>query len=93
MTDYPNILKLAELCLSFAIANAKSEAGFSDKNRVENNYRNHLGEEPLLSPVGMVIDGKPYAEYNSTKAVEVFYNKKIGRKLTLNKSNLATIAP
>ena len=41
----------------------------------------------------MVIDGKPYPQYNSTKAVEIFYNKKIGRKLTQNKINLATRAP
>ena len=92
VTDYSNILKIAELFLSFAIANAKSEASFSHMNKVKNNDRTQLGEEPLSSLMRMVIDGKPYAEYNSTKAVEDFYNKQIGRKLTQNKSNLATRA-
>ena len=93
VTDYSNILKLAEFCPSFAIANAKSEAGFSHVKRVENSYRNQLGEEPLLSLMRMVIDGNRYAEHNSTKAAEALYNKKIGRKLPQNESNLATRAP
>ena len=69
VADYSNILKLAELCLSFAIANAKNEAGFSHMKRLENNYRNQLGEEPSSSLMRMVVDGNPYPEHNSTKAV------------------------
>ena len=38
VTDYYNILKLAELCLTFRVANAKSKAGFSEMKRVEKNY-------------------------------------------------------
>ena len=41
----------------------------------------------------IVIDGNRYAEHNSTKAAEALYNKKIGRKLPQNESNLATRAP
>ena len=61
--------------------------------RVENSYRNQLGEEPLSSLMRMIVDGNPYPEHNSTKAVEVLYNKEIGAKLTQNESNLATRAP
>ena len=38
VTDYSNILKLAELCLTFGVANAKSKAGFFQLKRVEKNY-------------------------------------------------------
>ena len=38
VTNYYNILKLAELCLTFRVANAKSKAGFSEMKRVEKNY-------------------------------------------------------
>ena len=59
VTDHSNIIKLAKLCLSFAIANAKSEAGFSHMKRVESNYRSWPGEEPLSYLMGMVMDRKP----------------------------------
>ena len=35
VTDYSIILKLAEFFLSFAVANNKSEKGFSRRKRVE----------------------------------------------------------
>ena len=76
VTDYSNIFKFAELCLSFAIPNANSEAGFSHMKRVENNYRSQLDQDPLSSLMRKVIDGKPYAEHDSTKAVEVFLQQK-----------------
>ena len=38
VTEYYNILKLAELYLAFRVANAKSKAGFSQMKRVEKNY-------------------------------------------------------
>ena len=57
--DHSNIIKLAKLCLSFAIANAKSEAGSSHMKRVESSYRSQLGEEPLSYLMRMVMDGKP----------------------------------
>ena len=43
---------------------------------VENNYRSQLDEESLSSLMRMVNDGKPYAEYGSTKAVDVFLQQK-----------------
>ena len=57
-TDYSIILKLAKLFLTFAVANAKSETGFSHIKRVENNYRSQLGTEPLYSQMRMVIDAE-----------------------------------
>ena len=38
VTEYYNILKLAELYLAFRVANAKSKAGFSQMKRVEKHY-------------------------------------------------------
>ena len=38
VNDYYNILKLAELCLTFRVENAKSKAGLSQMKRVEKNY-------------------------------------------------------
>ena len=72
VTDYSNMFKLAELCLTFAVANTKSETGFSHVKKVENNFRSQLGEEPLSSLMRMAMDRKSYAEHDSTKAVEVF---------------------
>ena len=54
---YSNILKLAELCLTFAVANAKSETGFSHTMRIETSYRSLLSETSLSSIMRMVIDG------------------------------------
>ena len=76
VTDYSNILKLVELCLSFAIANAKSEAGFCHMKRVENNYSSQLGEEALSFLIRMRMDGKLYAQHDSIKAVEAFLQQK-----------------
>ena len=39
VTYHSYIINLAKLCLSFAIVNAKSEAGFSHMKRVEGSYR------------------------------------------------------
>ena len=38
----------------------------------ENNYRSQLGDDPLSSLMKIIIDGKPYAEHDSTKVVKVF---------------------
>lgn len=43
--------------------------------RVKNYYRSQLGEALLPSLVGIVMDGEPYADHDSTKPVEVFTNK------------------
>ena len=43
VTDYSNILKLTKLCLIFAVANVKSETGFSHMKRIDKNYRSQLG--------------------------------------------------
>ena len=76
VTDYFNILYLAELCLTFVVANAKSETGLSHTKRVENNYRSQLGKEPLFSLMRMAMDVTPYTEYSLTKTEEVFLTKK-----------------
>ena len=55
-----------------AIANSKSKAVLSHLKRAENNYRSQLGEEPLSSLMRNVLDGKPYPEHDSTRAVEDF---------------------
>ena len=39
----------------------------------------------------MVMNGKPYAlSATPSKLWKVFYNKKVGKTLTLNENNLAT---
>ena len=43
---------------------------------VENNYRSQLGDDPLSSLMKIIIDGKPYAEHDSTKVVKVFLQQK-----------------
>ena len=72
VTSYSNILGLAELCLTLGVANSKSKAGLSHLKRAENNYRSQLGEEPLSFLMAIVLDGKPYPEHDSTRAVEDF---------------------
>ena len=62
VTNYFNILTLAKLCFTFAVANAKSETGFSYIKRVENSLRGQLGKEQLSSLKRIVIAGKLYAE-------------------------------
>ena len=49
VSDYSNILKLAELCSTFVEENAKSETAFSHMKRVESNHSSQLGKEPLSS--------------------------------------------
>ena len=88
VTEYSNIVKFPELCLSLAIANAKSGAGFSHVKRVENNYRGQLGDKSLSSLMEMVMDEMPYAEHDSTKAVDVFLQQK-NRKKTYAKRKLS----
>ena len=83
VTDYSNIVKLAELCLTFVVENAKSETGFSHMKRVESNNWSQLGENPLSSLMRMVMDGKPHEGYDSTKAVEAFLQKKNRKKTYL----------
>ena len=65
------MLKLAELCLRFAVVNTKSETDCSHMKRVENNYRSHLAEKPLSFLMGMTMDEKPYVNHDSKKPVEV----------------------
>lgn len=48
---------------------------FRHMKRVKNYYRSQLGEALLPSLVGIVMDGEPYADHDSTKPVEVFTNK------------------
>ena len=61
-TENMDILKLAELCLTFAVAN------MSNLKQVLSQH----GEDPLSSLLRMITNGKPYAEHDSLKAVEVF---------------------
>lgn len=74
VTDCSNILKLAKLRFTFALANPNLKQIFPTK-RVESNYRNQLSEKPYSSLMRIVMDGKPYAEDNSTKAVDFFLKK------------------
>ena len=76
VTEYCNILKLAELCLTFAVSNAKSETGFSHIKRVQTASRANLSEQNVSSIMRVVMDGQPYMEHDSTKAVEVFLKLK-----------------
>lgn len=48
---------------------------FRHMKRVKNYYRSQLGEALLPSLVGIVMDGEPYADHDSTKPVEVSTNK------------------
>ena len=61
--------------------------------RVENNCKSQTGEEPLSSLRRMVMDEKPYLGHDSTRDAEVFYNKKIRRKLTYKENGLVTSSP
>ena len=80
-TDYPNILKLVELCLTFVAENSKSGTGFYYMKTVEDNYRSQLDEERLPFLIRIVIDLKPYAEHSFSKAAEVYFKtKKLERK-------------
>ena len=54
--------------------------------RIETNYKSLLSETPLSSIMRMVIDGKPYLEYDSSMAVEVFLKQKRHKK-TYEKEN------
>ena len=81
VTEYSNILKLAELCLTFAVSNAKSETGFSHIKRVQTASRANLSEQNVSSIMRVVMDGQPYMEHDSTKAVEVFLKQKNRKRL------------
>ena len=48
VTDYFNILKLAKLCFTFAVANAKSETGFSYIKRVENSLKGAAWQRTII---------------------------------------------
>ena len=66
VSDYSNILKLAELCSTFVEENAKSETGFSPMKRVESNSHSHssqLGKEPLSSLTKMHRNTHLYVLY------------------------------
>ena len=86
---YKYILKLIELCLAFSVANAKSKTGFFHLKRVENNDRSQIGEEPLSSLMEMATDESHMQNTTTRKLRKFLYNKKIGRKLTMNKNDLA----
>ena len=72
VADYSNILRLVELCFVFAMANAKSEQGFSHMRRIENDYRARLSEMSLSTIMRISMDGLPYTEYDSTEVVNKF---------------------
>ena len=78
-TEYSNILKLAELCFSFAVSNAVSESGFSNIKRTETNSRSRLSENHLTTIMQISMDGLPYLTYDSSEAVESFLRKKCRR--------------
>ena len=82
VTDYSNILKLAKLYLTFAVANSESETGFSHMKRIENSTRSQVVKEPLSFLMRTVLNKKPYGEHDSIKAVEVFLQQKNVRKIT-----------
>lgn len=64
---------------------------FRHMKRVKNYYRSQLGEALLPSLVGIVMDGEPYADHDSTKPVEVFTNKN-RKKAYVMGNDLATKA-
>ena len=74
--SYSNILRLAELCFTFAVANAKPETGFSHMKRMETNYRSRLSERNLSTIVRIGMDGEEYLKYDSVKAVDTFLKSK-----------------
>ena len=76
VNDFSNILRLAELCFVFAVANAKPEQGFSHMMRMESDYRSRLSEMSLSAIMRISMDGQPYIDYDSTNAVGKFLKSK-----------------
>ena len=57
--SYLNILRLAELCFTFAVANVKPETGSSHMKRIETNYRSR-SERNLSTIMRIGMDGAEY---------------------------------
>ena len=58
------------------LSNEKSETGFSHIKRAQTASRANLSEQNVSSIMRVVMDGQPYMEHDSTKAVEVFLKLK-----------------
>ena len=80
--SYSNILRLAELCFTFA----KPETCFSHMKRMETNNRSRLSERNRSTIMRIGMDGEEYLKYDSVTAVDTFLKSKY-RRLGSNNEN------
>ncbi|KAL5022022.1 hypothetical protein ScPMuIL_001177 [Solemya velum] len=67
---YPNLARLAEICLVIPASIADCERGFSAMKRVKTDLRNRLSQKILNALMMVSVQGPPPKEFNFQRAVE-----------------------
>ena len=79
---FPNLHKLATICLSIPISTASAEGSFSDMKLLKNCLRNRLPELSLSNLMKIVIESPKKLTESDLKGIVDVWNRK-GRRITV----------
>lgn len=74
--QYPNILAIVDLVLTFSPSSAQAERGFSQLNIVKSNLRDRLGQNSLYNILAIKFLSNDIHSYNPDKDVDNFFMSK-----------------
>lgn len=73
---YPQLLKLASICLCLPLSTAACERGFSTQNRIKTKLRNRLTSKRLDVLMRISMEGPPIHDFDFSKALNIWKVKK-----------------
>ena len=79
---YPQLLKLAQICLVVPVSTADCERGFSAMVRVKSKLRNQMSNKTLNQCLRILIEGPEIENFDFVKSLDSWKNK-VNRRLVL----------
>ena len=73
---FPNLHKLATICLSIPISTALAEQSFADMKLIKNRLRNHLSELSLSNLMKIVIESPEKLTDSDLEEIVDMWNRK-----------------
>ena len=73
---FPNLHKLANICLSIPISTASAERSFSDMKLIKNYLHNHLTELSLSNLMKIIVESPEKLTDSDLEEIVVVWNRK-----------------
>ena len=71
-TNFPNLNRLAKVCLSIAVGTASVEGRFSQMKMIKTRLRNHIGESSLSVLMRIAIESPEKHSDNDLENIDIW---------------------